>query len=344
MSNDLIDGITASPIIANPITTEKRNLVVLYIPPADSYLLYTLKCKEYAEDAQKWAESPESPDNQRDSESPTGETMSAKEWALYAKQLALDIGNPVISTTESKGTIIVQKSDGTKNTISVLTPSMINTAGGVAGLKSNARLAFEQMKDLPPSFQLEFYNGGTNFVERINEGDDLDDYVLPGTFECETAVKAKTLKNCPYTAGNFKLIISRNANIGYGTQILIANGLDNAIWTRSFYGGTSIKFTAWSRLTGIIEKSYATNGYEVTNGGLQYVFGSVNVTGANGTTHTFSKPFTNTCLLVLPIHYNASTSKNAQVTCEASWTKTNVTIRTNDTSGTHDFRYIAIGY
>lgn len=294
--------------------------------------------------AQKWAESPDSPDGQRDSESPTGDTMSSKEWALYAKQLAINIGNPVISTTESKGTITVQKSDGTKNTISVLTPSMKNVANGVAGLKSNSRLDVNLMKDLPPSLQLEFYDGGKNFVERMDEGDNLNDYVLPGTFECETGTKAKTLENCPYTNGNFRLVVIRNANIGYGTQMLIANGADNVIYTRSFYGGSSVSFTAWSRLTGVTEKSYTTNGYEVTNGGLQYVFGSVNVTGANGTTHTFSKPFTNACLIVLPIHYNASASNNAQVTCEASWTKTNVTIRTNNSSGTHDFRYIAIGY
>lgn len=71
--------------------------------------------------AQKWAESPNSPDGQTDSESPTGDTMSAKEWALYVKDLALDIGNPVVDTTESNGTITVQKSDGTENTISVVT-------------------------------------------------------------------------------------------------------------------------------------------------------------------------------------------------------------------------------
>ena len=68
-----------------------------------------------AELAQKWAESDESPDGETDSESPTSETMSAKEWALYAKQLALQIGNPVVEVTESNGTVTVEKSDGTTN-------------------------------------------------------------------------------------------------------------------------------------------------------------------------------------------------------------------------------------
>lgn len=119
MSNDLIDKVTASPISANPINTEKRNLVVVDIPSADSYLLYALKCKEHAEKAQKWAESSESPDGQEDADSPTGDTMSAKEWAIYAKQLALNIGNPVVSATVSNGTITVEKSNGDKNTIDI---------------------------------------------------------------------------------------------------------------------------------------------------------------------------------------------------------------------------------
>lgn len=69
-----------------------------------------------AELAQKWAESDESPDGETDSESPTSETMSAKEWVLYAKQLALQIGNPVVEVTESNGTVTVEKSDGTTDT------------------------------------------------------------------------------------------------------------------------------------------------------------------------------------------------------------------------------------
>lgn len=90
--------------------------------------------------AQKWAESPDSPDGQRDSESPTGETMSAKEWALYAKQLALDIGNPVVSVTESGGTIKIIKSNAQTNSISVLTPSMKNTSNGIAGLDERGKI------------------------------------------------------------------------------------------------------------------------------------------------------------------------------------------------------------
>lgn len=294
--------------------------------------------------AQKWAESATSPDDKTDADSPTGATMSSKKWALYAKQLAINIGNPVVSTTESKGTITVQKSDGTKNTISVLTPSMKNVANGVAGLKSNSRLDVNLMKDLPPSLQLQYSTASNGYVTIINNNENLNNYIKAGTFECQGAVTAKTLQNCPYIAGNFRLLVICNASVGYGTQMIISNGTDNAIYIRSFRGGSGVSFTAWSRLTGIIEKSYAINGYEVTNGGLQYVFGSVGVIGANGIIHTFSKPFTHACLIVLPVHYNSSTTKNAQVTCEASWTTTNVTIRTNDAGVEHDFRYIAIGY
>lgn len=70
--------------------------------------------------AQAWAESDESPDGETDTDSPTGDTMSSKEWALYAKQLAQQIGNPVVSVTESNGTVTVAKSDGAQNTFGVV--------------------------------------------------------------------------------------------------------------------------------------------------------------------------------------------------------------------------------
>ena len=123
MNNDLINEITASPISANPITTEKRNLVVVDIPPADSYLLYALKCKEYTEKAQKWAEGPESPDGKEDADSPTGNTMSAKEWALYAKVLIqqIDPDKIVTGVTLTNGSLTVEKGDGTSNSFDVVT-------------------------------------------------------------------------------------------------------------------------------------------------------------------------------------------------------------------------------
>lgn len=75
-----------------------------------------------AELAQKWAESDESPDGETDSESPTSETMSAKEWALYAKEIAENMGNPVTSIAESNGQLEITASDASKTYIDVLTP------------------------------------------------------------------------------------------------------------------------------------------------------------------------------------------------------------------------------
>lgn len=69
--------------------------------------------------AQKWAESTTSPDGREDADSPTGDTMSAKEWALYAKQISLAIGNPVVSVEEKNGNLEVTKSNGDKNTIDI---------------------------------------------------------------------------------------------------------------------------------------------------------------------------------------------------------------------------------
>lgn len=70
--------------------------------------------------AQKWAESENSPDGEDDADSPTGDTMSAKEWALYAKEIAGNLGNPVTDVDEDNGTVTITKSDGTQNTFGVV--------------------------------------------------------------------------------------------------------------------------------------------------------------------------------------------------------------------------------
>lgn len=60
-----------------------------------SYANQTLQNKnlsaDYKEQAQKWAESTESPDNTVDSESDTSKTQSSRSWALLAKALYLQI-------------------------------------------------------------------------------------------------------------------------------------------------------------------------------------------------------------------------------------------------------------
>lgn len=70
--------------------------------------------------AEKWAQSAESPDGETDTDSPTGDTMSSKEWALYAKQLAQQIGNPVSNVTENNGTVTVIKADGAVNNFKIV--------------------------------------------------------------------------------------------------------------------------------------------------------------------------------------------------------------------------------
>ena len=99
--------------------------------------------------AQKWAESEESPDGEDDADSPTGDTMSAKEWALYAKQLALQIGNPVVEVAESDGTLTITKADGVVNTILQILKAIqdgngnniVNTYATITQLNAKAPLA-----------------------------------------------------------------------------------------------------------------------------------------------------------------------------------------------------------
>lgn len=128
--------------------------------------------------AQKWAESETSPDGEDDADSPTGDTMSAKEWALYAKQLALQIGNPVVEVTESDGTVTVEKSDGTTNSFKA----------GINILQRNKTYAVEDIAysfGLPSWAYLECTEAGTtaatepSFASATTPGT----YVTDGTAE-----------------------------------------------------------------------------------------------------------------------------------------------------------------
>lgn len=125
--------------------------------------------------AQKWAESTESPDGQEDADSPTGDTMSAKEWALYAKALAIKIGNPVTSTTESKGTITVQKSDGTKNTINI-----VKSVNGISAVNGAVDLRVKEFTDLS---QIGLTKGSetlTSITQKLPANSRLSYYVSAG--------------------------------------------------------------------------------------------------------------------------------------------------------------------
>ena len=119
-------------------------------------------------------------------------------------------------------------------------------------------------KNLPPGYFLQCINGGTTSNGNINvsgkitsiiidgtvkwikkaiidkleafgyetipEYADLNDYIYPGIYVSEANGISKTLQNCPFTDGNFKLIVNRNTynnsgNAWWGQQIIITTHL-----------------------------------------------------------------------------------------------------------------------
>ena len=128
--------------------------------------------------AQKWAESETSPDGEDDADSPTGDTMSSKEWALYAKEIAENMGNPVTDVDEENGTVTVTKSDGTQSSFKA----------GINILQRNKTYAVEDIAysfGLPSWAYLECTEAGTtaatepSFASATTPGT----YVTDGTAE-----------------------------------------------------------------------------------------------------------------------------------------------------------------
>lgn len=133
---------------------------------------------QQANRAQAWAESEESPDGEIDADSPTGDTMSAKEWTLYAKEIAENMGNPVTDVDEENGTVTVTKSNGTQSSFKA----------GINILQRNKTYAVEDIAysfGLPSWAYLECTEAGTtaatepSFASATTPGT----YVTDGTAE-----------------------------------------------------------------------------------------------------------------------------------------------------------------
>ena len=67
---------------------------------------------------------------------------------------------------------------------------------------------------------------GDNWAKnRINENENLNDFILPGTYICQSYSIAQTLLNCPYKDGNFKLFVIQNT----GSETITGNRWLNQI-------------------------------------------------------------------------------------------------------------------
>lgn len=196
--------------------------------------------------SQKWAESSDSPDGQKDADSPTGKTMSSKDWALYAKALALKIGNPVVSTTESNGTITVQKSDGSKNTINI-----VKSVNNISVTNGNVDL---NMKFFNSLSQLGLAYATVTFETLYNAMPNNSMLVIPIGISSGGAYTAPNLK-APH---NGTLVIRKpNTSAGPTTFDLIEYATP---CRRSYarYGNTSVStqtgFSGWITESTIIEQ------------------------------------------------------------------------------------------
>lgn len=85
-------------------------------------------------------------------------------------------------------------------------------------------------------------------VYRFKKNEDLNTYTTPGCYASIGSAYSATLKHCPYTAGNFRLVVQENVK-GWGMQFLYA-GNQNELYTRGFSkspDGTTYAFTNWDK-------------------------------------------------------------------------------------------------
>ena len=106
-----------------------------------------------------------------------------------------------------------------------------------------------------PWWQLDDCDSDKNIhVLKIN--DDLNNLTDPGCYSCKDSTCAKSLKNTPYTLGNFRLVVQANIE-GWGMQLLFA-GPQNEIYTRGFsqnpVNEDETIFTNWEKLAFATDK------------------------------------------------------------------------------------------
>ena len=87
------------------------------------------------------------------------------------------------------------------------------------------------------------------------KGSDLNNYITPGTYTCIDTNTAKTLLNCPYNGGNFRLFVIQNtgadnqSSIWGWQKIVTGHVASTKVWYRSIYTNNStVMFGTWDRV------------------------------------------------------------------------------------------------
>ena len=117
---------------------------------------------------------------------------------------------------------------------------------------------------------------------RIPNDADLNDYLTPGIYTCQTSSIANTLLNCPHKASNFKLFVNQNTGetVGfYGYQMIVgaefATMLKPRVYYRSIEGEKSNPaYSKWQRVctTSVadVEKTKFMSESENVDGAMYY--------------------------------------------------------------------------
>lgn len=113
------------------------------------------------------------------------------------------------------------------------------------------------------------FTGGIDSID-IEEGDDLNNYTIPGFYRCKLSATAKTLLNCPVGVA-FSMEVFSHTEAGIQQRLITYHPNDIKSLVRNLYNGT------WGSWQTIINTEELTSTYDlndVTNPGVYYSPGS----------------------------------------------------------------------
>ena len=110
------------------------------------------------------------------------------------------------------------------DTSTLISQAEKGAANGVATLDSGAKVPVPQ---IPAANSLQVLNlGPIPTSDRLQTGQDLNDYITPGSYWCTTSAIAGSLINCPYK-GRFKLVVDKVSSGGEIIYQYIISGHTN---------------------------------------------------------------------------------------------------------------------
>lgn len=214
-----------------------------------------VECINYMNLSKKWAVASESPDNESDTESGTGKTLSSKSWALASKIYASQAKKSETNATNSENNALQYKNAANDSKTAAAT-SASNASKSEVNAKASANAASTSASNAKLS-ETHASTSETNTKQALAEAQKIQKQIESDVATLTSAVKYKGSVN------SFSDLPTKNA-IGDMYNIKNAGGTDSN--NTPIKAGDNVVWngTGWDNQSGVVDLSDYTKSSEVS--------------------------------------------------------------------------------